>query len=115
ALAIGERHSYIKPQVGHNDIAFLQYTGGTAGVSKGATLLHRNILANIMQIELWLEPGLRGKTIDQLIFVCALPMYHIFALTACCMFGIRAGGLNILVTNPRDISGFIKLLAGLKT
>lgn len=114
ALTIGERHSFIKPQVGHNDIAFLQYTGGTTGVSKGATLLHRNILANIMQIQLWLEPGLRGKTIDQLIFVCALPMYHIFALTACCMFGIRAGGLNILVTNPRDISGFIKLLAGLK-
>ena len=115
ALAIGAHHLFRKPQIGHNDIAFLQYTGGTTGVSKGAVLLHRNILANLMQIELWLEPGLRGKKIDQLIFICALPMYHIFALTACCMFGIRAGGLNILVTNPRDISGFIKLLAGLKT
>lgn len=114
ALDIGQRHSFVKPQIGHDDIAFLQYTGGTTGVSKGATLLHRNILANVMQIELWLEPGLRGKQIDQLIFVCALPMYHIFALTACCMFGMRAGGLNILVTNPRDISGFIKLLSGLK-
>ena len=115
ALGIGRQCSYVKPQIGHDDVAFLQYTGGTTGVSKGATLLHRNILANVMQIELWLEPGLRGKQIDQLIFVCALPMYHIFALTACCLFGIRAGGLNILVTNPRDIPGFIKLLSGLKT
>lgn len=115
ALDIGRQSAYVKPQIGHDDVAFLQYTGGTTGISKGATLLHRNILANLMQIELWLEPGLRGKHIDQLIFVCALPMYHIFALTACCMFGIRAGGLNILVTNPRDISGFIKLLSSLKT
>jgi len=115
ALGMGRQSAYVKPQIGHDDVAFLQYTGGTTGISKGATLLHRNILANLMQIELWLEPGLRGKHIDQLIFVCALPLYHIFALTACCMFGIRVGGLNILVTNPRDISGFIKLLSSLKT
>ncbi|MFZ9264479.1 MAG: long-chain-fatty-acid--CoA ligase [Polynucleobacter sp.] len=115
ALSMGRQSAYVKPQIGHDDVAFLQYTGGTTGVSKGAILLHRNILANLMQIELWLEPGLRGKHIDQLIFVCALPMYHIFALTACCMFGIRVGGLNILVTNPRDIPGFIKLLSNLKT
>ncbi|NBV01513.1 MAG: long-chain fatty acid--CoA ligase, partial [Burkholderiaceae bacterium] len=99
--------------VTHDDVAFLQYTGGTTGVSKGATLLHRNILANLLQTEAWLEPGLRGKDVDQLVFICALPLYHIFALTACCMFGIRAGGLNILVTNPKDIPGFIKLLAKL--
>lgn len=97
-----------------DDIAFLQYTGGTTGVAKGAVLLHRNILANIAQIDAWLEPGIRGLRIEQMVFVCALPMYHIFALTACCLFGIKAGGLNILVTNPRDIAGFVKLLKGLK-
>jgi long-chain acyl-CoA synthetase len=97
-----------------DDIAFLQYTGGTTGVAKGAVLLHRNILANIAQIDAWLEPGLRGLRIEQLVFVCALPMYHIFALTACCLFGLKAGALNVLVTNPRDIAGFVKLLNGLK-
>jgi len=113
ALANGQKHTLIPPHVTHDDVAFLQYTGGTTGVSKGATLLHRNILANLLQTEAWLEPGLRGKNVDQLVFICALPLYHIFALTACCMFGIRAGGLNILVTNPKDIPGFIKLLAKL--
>ena len=97
-----------------DDIAFLQYTGGTTGVAKGAVLLHRNILANIAQIDAWLEPGLRGLRIEQLVFVCALPMYHIFALTACCLFGLKAGASNVLVTNPRDIAGFVKLLHGLK-
>jgi len=113
ALANGQKYTLIPPHVTHDDVAFLQYTGGTTGVSKGATLLHRNILANLLQTEAWLEPGLRGKDVDQLVFICALPLYHIFALTACCMFGIRAGGLNILVTNPKDIPGFIKLLAKL--
>ena len=113
ALANGQKHTLIPPHVTHDDVAFLQYTGGTTGVSKGATLLHRNILANLLQTEAWLEPGLRGKDVDQLVFICALPLYHIFALTACCMFGIRAGGLNILVTNPKDIPGFINLLAKL--
>ena len=113
ALANGQKHTLIPPHVTHDDVAFLQYTGGTTGVSKGATLLHRNILANLLQTEAWLEPGLRGKDVDQLVFICALPLYHIFALTACCMFGIRAGGLNILVTNPKDIPGFIKLLSKL--
>jgi long-chain acyl-CoA synthetase len=97
-----------------DDIAFLQYTGGTTGVAKGAVLLHRNILANIAQIDAWLEPGLRGLRIEQLVFVCALPMYHIFALTACCLFGLKAGALNVLVTNPRDIGDFVKLLNGIK-
>ncbi len=108
------RASFVPMSMKGDDIAFLQYTGGTTGVAKGAVLLHRNILANIAQIDAWLEPGLRGLRIEQLVFVCALPMYHIFALTACCLFGLKAGGLNILVTNPRDIPGFVKLLKGLK-
>ncbi len=108
------RSSFVPVSMKGDDIAFLQYTGGTTGVAKGAVLLHRNILANIAQIDAWLEPGLRGLRIEQLVFVCALPMYHIFALTACCLFGLKAGGLNILVTNPRDIPGFVKLLKGLK-
>jgi long-chain acyl-CoA synthetase len=108
------RVSFEPASIKGDDIAFLQYTGGTTGVAKGAVLLHRNILANIAQIDAWLEPGIRGLRIEQLVFVCALPMYHIFALTACCLFGLKAGGLNILVTNPRDIGGFVKLLNGLK-
>ena len=110
ALKIGASASYIRPSISPNDIAFLQYTGGTTGVSKGAVLLHRNILANAKQIEVWLEPGLKGKQIDQMIFLCALPLYHIFALTACAVFGARIGGMLIMVPNPRDIPGFIKLL-----
>ena len=108
------RASFVPMSMKGDDIAFLQYTGGTTGVAKGAVLLHQNILANIAQIDAWLEPGIRGLRIEQLVFVCALPMYHIFALTACCLFGLKAGGLNILVTNPRDIPGFVKLLKGLK-
>jgi long-chain acyl-CoA synthetase len=110
ALKIGASTSYVKPLISLNDIAFLQYTGGTTGVSKGAVLLHRNILANAKQIEVWLEPGLKGKQIDQMVFLCALPLYHIFALTACAVFGARIGGMLIMVPNPRDIPGFIKLL-----
>jgi long-chain acyl-CoA synthetase len=110
ALKIGASSPYVKPSISIDDIAFLQYTGGTTGVSKGAVLLHRNILANAKQIEVWLEPGLKGKQIDQMIFLCALPLYHIFALTACAVFGARIGGMLIMVPNPRDIPGFIKLL-----
>jgi long-chain acyl-CoA synthetase len=104
------RGYFKKPDITLDDIAFLQYTGGTTGVAKGAILLHRNILSNVFQTELWLEPAMRNRTIDQLIILGALPLYHIFALTACAMFGIRKGGLLILVPNPRDIAGFIKLL-----
>ncbi|PUA16435.1 long-chain fatty acid--CoA ligase [Glaciimonas sp. PCH181] len=94
------------------DVAFLQYTGGTTGVSKGATLSHRNVIANVLQAEAWLSPGLdKGPKIEQLVFVCALPLYHIFALTACCMFGMRTGALNLLIPNPRDIAGLIKELS----
>ncbi len=109
-LSKGSRSHLLKPNSSLDDIAFLQYTGGTTGVAKGAILLHRNILANVFQTELWLEPGLRNRSVDQLVFLCALPMYHIFALTACALFGMRKGGLLIFVPNPRDMDGFIKLL-----
>lgn len=92
-----------------DDTAFLQYTGGTTGVSKGATLSHRNVVANVLQAEAWLAPGLNnGPKVEQLVFVCALPLYHIFALTVCGMLGMREGALNLLVPNPRDIAGLIK-------
>ena len=104
------RGYFTQPDITLDDIAFLQYTGGTTGVAKGAILLHRNILSNVFQTELWLEPAMRNRSIDQLVILGALPLYHIFALTACAMFGIRKGGLLILVPNPRDIAGFIKLL-----
>ena len=92
-----------------DDVAFLQYTGGTTGVSKGATLTHRNVVANVLQAEAWLSPGLAsGPKVDQLAFVCALPLYHIFALTVCGMLGMREGALNLLIPNPRDIAGLIK-------
>ncbi len=110
ALAVGRLQQTQAVTLTHDSIAFLQYTGGTTGVSKGAVLLHRNILANLEQVDLWLEPALRRRQIEQLVFLCALPLYHIFALTSCAMVGLREGGLNILVPNPKDIKGFIKLL-----
>jgi len=110
ALKIGACIHFSRPKISVDSPAFLQYTGGTTGVSKGAVLSHQNILANAKQIELWLEPGLKGKQIEQLIFLCALPLYHIFALTACAVFGACKGGMLIMVPNPRDIPGFIKLL-----
>ena len=109
ALKIGSGHGFTKVKLAQEDIAFLQYTGGTTGVSKGAVLSHRNILANIIQIESWLEPALQNKQ-QQLVFLCALPMTHIFALTACALLGIRKGSKLLLVANPRDITGFIKFL-----
>lgn len=95
-----------------DDIAFLQYTGGTTGVSKGAVLLHRNVIANVLQCEAWLMPGLAmlPKNVEQITKICALPLYHIFALTVCCLLGTRVGSVNVLIPNPRDIPGFIKTL-----
>ncbi len=110
ALSEGSRRQWNRPNTTLNDIAFLQYTGGTTGLSKGAILLHKNILSNVIQTDLWLEPGLKRKHVEQLVFLCALPLYHIFALTACALMGMRKGGLLILVPNPRDFDGFIKLL-----
>ncbi len=97
--------------LGHDDIAFLQYTGGTTGLSKGAMLSHRNVIANLLQNEAWLQPALdKEPKVDALVFVCALPLYHIFALTVCCLMGTRTGGMNILIPNPRDIPGLVKEL-----
>jgi long-chain acyl-CoA synthetase len=103
----------LKPaDLGHDDVAFLQYTGGTTGVSKGATLTHRNIIANVLQNEAWAQPALmKEPRIEEITVVCALPLYHIFALTACCLLGARLGAMNLLIPNPRDIGGFIKELA----
>jgi long-chain acyl-CoA synthetase len=111
AVAAGRAARFEKPVIGPDDVAFLQYTGGTTGVSKGATLLHRNIVANVLQNDAWLQPALATPPqIDQLLVVCALPLYHIFALTACFLLAVRAGGANLLIPNPRDIPGFIKEL-----
>lgn len=97
-----------------DDVAFLQYTGGTTGVSKGATLLHRNVVANVLQNDAWLTPSMSGHKEDARIIVCALPLYHIFALTVCSLLGTRIGAMNLLIPNPRDIPGFIKELKNYK-
>ena len=111
ALSAGRGLKLSKPKLTLDDVAFLQYTGGTTGVSKGATLLHKNILANVLQNDAWLQPALKKPPIvDQMIIVCALPLYHIFALTACYLLGVRAGGTNLLIPNPRDMAGFVKEL-----
>ncbi|TCS33544.1 long-chain acyl-CoA synthetase [Paucimonas lemoignei] len=95
-----------------DDIAFLQYTGGTTGVAKGATLLHRNVLANLLQADLWLRPGLdKAPKVEQEILICALPLYHIFALLTCFFLSIRVGACNVMIANPRDIPGFVKTLS----
>jgi long-chain acyl-CoA synthetase len=111
ALAAGRKLKLNKPALTGDDVAFLQYTGGTTGVSKGATLLHRNILANVLQNDAWLQPAMSKLPSDQQFFnVCALPLYHIFALTACFLMSVRVGGVNLLIPNPRDIPGFVKEL-----
>lgn len=94
--------------VSPDDIAFLQYTGGTTGVAKGAMLLHRNVVANVMQCEAWMVPYF-GERTDH-VMVTALPLYHIFGLTACALLMLRIGGCQLLITNPRDIPGFVKTL-----
>ncbi|MGZ8304956.1 MAG: long-chain-fatty-acid--CoA ligase [Telluria sp.] len=115
ALSQGARMTFTPVQSSGSDVAFLQYTGGTTGVSKGATLTHRNVIANVLQTEVWAQPALqKPPVVEQMTIVCALPLYHIFALTACAMWGIRVGALNILVPNPRDIGGFIKELSKYK-
>jgi len=112
ALALGRKLSFARTDVGPDDIAFLQYTGGTTGVAKGAILLHRNLVANLLQVEAWHVPIVAlPPPVDRLIVVTALPLYHIFALTACLLFGIRSGGLGVLIPNPRDIPGLIKELS----
>jgi long-chain acyl-CoA synthetase len=100
-----------KPEVTETDLAFLQYTGGTTGVSKGAMLTHANVLSNTQQNDAWLQAAyLKHKEPEQLVFICALPLYHIFALTVNAMMGMDQGGNNILIPNPRDIPAFAKEL-----
>ena len=112
ALAAGRRLPFTAPEVGPDDIAVLQYTGGTTGVSKGAVLLHRNLVANMLQSELWNQPALRKLGPDEaFVNICALPLYHIFAFTTCMLLGLRLGGCNVLIPNPRDLPSVIKTLA----
>jgi long-chain acyl-CoA synthetase len=115
ALDEGARGELRPVTLGPQDVAFLQYTGGTTGVSKGAALTHRNLVANVLQLEAWVQPALtdtsRGPVPEQLIYICALPLYHVFALTVNCLGGIRLGTLNVLITNPRDMKGFVAELA----
>jgi long-chain acyl-CoA synthetase len=113
AIALGTRETLKPSQVTGNDIAVLQYTGGTTGVSKGAVLLHRNLVANVLQAEAWYQPAL--KIIppgEQIVTVCALPLYHIFGFSANLMLSMRMGGANILIPNARDISALLKDLSG---
>ncbi len=114
ALAQGARETLQPVAQNPDDVAFLQYTGGTTGVAKGATLLHRNVIANVLQSEVWLDPARKKRPdIDQFVCVVALPLYHIFALTVCGLLTIRTGGLGVLIPNPRDIAGTIKELKGI--
>ena len=112
ALSLGERATFVEPVVTSDDIAVLQYTGGTTGVSKGAVLLHRNVIANLLQSEAWNEPVMkRVPANEQPTSVCALPLYHIFAFTVNMMLGMRTGGKNILIPNPRDLPAVLKTLS----
>ena len=114
ALAKGASAKYSRPNMQPSDVAFLQYTGGTTGVSKGATLLHSNVVANILQNEAWFKPELSKLGNQPLVAVCALPLYHIFALTVCYFMGARMGSMNILIPNPRDLPAVIKTLGKYK-
>jgi long-chain acyl-CoA synthetase len=109
ALAMGSRLQWRRPATGRGP-AFLQYTGGTTGGSKGATLLHRNVIANILQCEAWFGPMLKSLGDCQQTIVCALPLYHIFALTSCFMLGARLGMTNLLIASPRDTSSLVATL-----
>ena len=112
ALSRGKLATFVKPVVRSDDIAVLQYTGGTTGISKGAMLLHRNVIANLLQSEAWNEPVMkRVPANEQPTSVCALPLYHIFAFTVNMMLGMRTGGKNILIPNPRDLPAVLKALS----
>jgi long-chain acyl-CoA synthetase len=112
AVAAGRGLPLKKPAIGPDDVAFLQYTGGTTGVSKGATLTNRNVVANVLQNEAWLQPAFdKGGRPERFTIVTALPLYHIFALTVCALLGMRVGGRCLLIVNPRDIPAVIKELS----
>lgn len=107
ALSLGAQKTYIQPKLTQDDIAFLQYTGGTTGISKGAVLTHKNIIANMLQISAWMKPKLVA---GEEIAITPLPMYHIFSLTVCSLALMRYGTQNVLITNPRDFPAFIKTM-----
>jgi len=108
-LSLGDASKYTRPTLNQKDFAFLQYTGGTTGVAKGAILTHGNMVANLQQVSEWIGPFVeKGKEI----VITALPLYHIFSLTANCLFFMKMGGLNHLITNPRDMKNFVKELNG---
>lgn len=112
AVAQGTRGTLKRPDLKPDDVAVLQYTGGTTGVSKGAVLLHRNVIANVLQSEAWNQPAMASMAAGvQPTYVCALPLYHIFAFTVNMMLGMRTGGKNILIPNPRDLPAVLKELA----
>ena len=104
ALGQGAAHTFRPVQLGHDDLAYLQYTGGTTGVAKGAMLTHGNIVANLQQAHAWISPYVKE---GEEIIITALPLYHIFSLTANCLTFFKIGATNILITNPRDIPGFV--------
>lgn len=111
AVSQGMRGTLKKPDIGPDDMAVLQYTGGTTGVSKGAVLLHRNVLANVLQSEAWNQPVMDKVPAGvQPVSVCALPLYHIFAFTVGMMLSMRTGGKLVLIPNPRDLAGVLKEL-----
>lgn len=110
ALSQGRSKSLSPVTVTGEDLAFLQYTGGTTGVSKGAMLTHANVASNVQQAYLWFNAGGEGEADP--VMITALPLYHIFALTACGLFMVKSGGCSLLIANPRDIDGFVKILKG---
>ncbi len=112
ALAVGRRKRLAPAPAGPDDIALLQYTGGTTGVSKAAVLLHRNLVANVLQSEAWYQPALgRVPAGEQIVTVCALPLYHIFGFTACMLLGLHMGGCNLLLPNARDLPAVLRELS----
>ncbi|MBS0223338.1 MAG: long-chain-fatty-acid--CoA ligase [Proteobacteria bacterium] len=112
AMRTGKAALFVQPELGPDDVAVLQYTGGTTGIAKGATLLHRTIVANLLASEAWMQPGLKRKNLSgHFTIVCALPLYHVFAFIACGLLGMRTGALNILIPDPRDLGSTVKTLA----
>ena len=115
AIATGQGKNFTKPDISPDDVAILQYTGGTTGLSKGATLLHKTVVSALLSSEAWVQPALNRRPLTgQHTFICALPLYHVFALISCALLSMRTGGVNILIPNPRDMDASIKEMAKYK-
>jgi long-chain acyl-CoA synthetase len=115
ALAAGRGMDFLRPEIAPEDIAFIQYTGGTTGVAKGAMLTHRNLIANTLQVEAWQQPMLAKEPhVERLRILAALPLYHIFALTVCYFAALRMGSVSLLIPNPRDLPNLLNELHGFK-